>query len=304
MPVHDFGVALGRALLDALTPLQDWLSSVDAFERLLLRHGWRIPPEQTYFPQLKTTLALVDRIPGTLDKLDVLLATADPTLDEVTAALGEAIDLVDDLHKLASAPPPAGLPFPLNTATFWQSFPLDVVQTQIAHYIAARQQALHAVLSLFAVIDRESIPEDSGNGRSAHEEARLRWQRLKDIILDPRGLMADVYGWGAGFDHAKLLGALERAMLAFHAPVQLEIPPEEILLPYYEPTNPAFDQVRRLRTPFMSDIDAEGLAFEAGLSVLPVPPDGQKQGVPSGVFIAPYFEGQATTEVPLGACRT
>ena len=215
MPAQDVPLALGKALLDALRPLDRWFVDAFAFERLLLRHGWYAPADQNYFPQIQATFDLINAIPQASDEIDRVSGIVDPPLEEVLKAVDAALRVIDDLHTLSLKPPPSDLPFPLNSNEFWSSFPVDVAQTQIALYMAARKPAIYATLCLFGVIDSVPIGANAAIGRFAHEEAHFSWERLKNVILAPRDIMVDVYGWGGTFKHAKFLRAVERAMLAY-----------------------------------------------------------------------------------------
>ena len=251
MPAHDFLTDLAAASLDVLSELAERFSSLEFFERLLIRHGWQTPDSRTYFADVQAAFDLLNDVPALIDTVQVLRSSPEPDLTEVANALQAVVALLDDIETLASSGAHPNLPSPIGGQAFWSTFPRDVIQTEIILYLAARKPGTHAVLRLFGIIDEETVAADPAAGRMTHRELRLRWDRLGGLIGDPRQLMADVYGWGGTLEHAKLLRNVDAALSGFGVPAEPQVPTDTELTPFYDAGSPFRSLVRNLRVPFL-----------------------------------------------------
>lgn len=293
MSALSFLASLADALLDALAPLRDALASPAALAALIQREGWRPPADDAGLAALGAALALsgdVEQVAATL--ADV--ADGSPSLDELGAALDAASKLLNDLRAL-DRPPGDALPDPLDRDDFWSSFPLDLAEDLVSAYVERAHPTLFAPLHLFGILDETPIqPAADDPARLPYLKRQIRWDRLPTLVTDPAALPRDVYGWGGGFDHGKLLVRLERALAAFGLLVGRHAPVGELARRYY-PGDPPAD-LRLLQTTLLREQRKDG-GVELGLLALPIPPSSG--GAPDGLFVGPYVFGAAGTDILL-----
>jgi hypothetical protein len=299
MPSDDFLTGLGNALVDIARPLERAVQSPDSFGVLLVRHGWTPPAAGTYLTKVRDHLGVVKNIDDAVTILVELAGSEGLPMDRVQAALAASVKVGQDVQALAQLPPPAGMLAPLDTPAFWQEFPLELVQTLIADYLEVQRPVLYMPLHLLGIVEREPEAAAGRPGRIDYVRNDLRWDRLPQLFTNPKGLAADVYGWGGALNHDKLLSRLERATLALGLPAARRIPTPTLAAAYYDAASQHLPSVRELRCPLLVDRSLEDGHYELGLLVLPVPPRAQKSAAPTGLLIGPYVAGAAAAGVPL-----
>ena len=287
---------LGQALVDILDPLRRALDAPEAFEALLRREGWQPPPTRDYFTAVSAAFRLAGAVEAAVAAIEALLAGDHPDPSAVLAVIDRVTKVVADLRSIAK---PAGtLPPPFDTDAFWQTFPSDLVADLFMRYMELAQPIWFAPLHLLGVLDEEAVvPTDAG--RLAYTRSEVKWGRLATIFSDPSSLAGEVYGWGATFQYAKLVGRLERVLLAFGVPAGHYVPHRSLLDLYYASTVPPND-VRELRVPLIEERRPDTGFVRAGLLLLPIPAAGTPAAAPVGFFVGPYAYGQTAARVELG----
>jgi hypothetical protein len=299
MASDDFLTGLGNTLVDIARPLERAVQSPDAFGALLIRHGWQPPTGSAYLTKVRDHLGVVQNIDAAVKILVELAQSEGVPLERAQAALAASVKVGKDVQALAQLPPPAGMLAPLDTSAFWQEFPLELVQTLIADYLEVQRPLLYAPLHLLGIVEREPEPAGGRPGRLDYVRNELRWDRLPRLFTDPTGLAAEIYGWGGNLNHDKLLGRLERTVLALGLPAARRIPTPTLAAAYYDAGSQHLATVRELRFPLLADRSLQYGHYEIGVVVLPVPSEAQKAAPPNGLVIGPYVAGAATATVPL-----
>jgi hypothetical protein len=305
MAVADFLVDISKALLELVQPLQDALTSVDAFGSLLLRYGWQPPAVANYLPAVQSVFGLSTEVTALAAAVETLAAAPEPSADDVEAAYQAAVALLGTIRGLAGSGPPAGLsspPDPLGRADFWQTFPLELAEGLVVHYLEHAQPLLFAPLHLLGIVDTQWTPANQAAFRVDYLKTTLNWDRLGTLLSDPGALARQVYGWGGAVDYLTFFNRLARVLRAFDLPVQVSRAHHPLVATYYS-TPPA--GLRQLWLPVLSaEVPQAGgttAYLEASLYVLPVPSAPHpSSGAPAGFLVAPYLQGAASTTVALG----
>lgn len=301
MPTSDIAAGLISALVEVVEPVEDALTSVEAFEAFLLRLGWLPPENQAYFDEIRTILDLETELGNALAVVDDLRLNDGASLEDLAEALKVGIRITESLRELLTFSPPSSLPFPLNQSSFWSTFANDLIGDLFASYLQDVRPRLFAVLLVFGIIEEQSFPADLDNGRAAFVRLSVMWSRLPTLVSDPRQLMVEAYGWGGAFDHAKLLRNLQRAIQELGPPVDLKPAFDSALTSYFSETNPALDVIDQLTMPLFRELGADRANYaEVGLVVFPIPAAGDLGGDPIGVFLTPYIHGAASGDISLG----
>lgn len=292
-------LGVARTLSDVLRPLQDSLSSGETFAALLLEQGWRPPDVDGYLSNLEGAFGVLVDLPTIIEKVEQLSRVTSPSPTEVEGVLGIALTLIDRFRAF-SVPPPvaAGLPAPLNSQEFWEKFPVDLANRLFADYLEAAYPSIYGPLHVLGVIDEVLETADQRPFRVPFRRIDTRWDRLPLLVQDPRALVRDLYGWGSQLDHAKLLGRLERALLAFGLDAG-QHPPHHRLLEAYYPNGVPPD-VRELRARLFVLRDLESGYAELGLAALPIPARTTANGNPTGLLVTPYGNAELQGDLPIG----
>jgi hypothetical protein len=296
----DFFIGVAKALLDVVRPLEQAVQSADGFESLLLRYGWQTPTDQAYINEIQSIFALTNDIEQAVVLIEDIVAQDDFTFDDATKALQLTIDIVQKIRALATSPPPNALPPPLNDGNFWPAFAGDLAQDLFVGYLQVFLPTVYAPLHLLGIVDEEKVPANGAPGRIDYVRNTVRWDRLGKMFSDPNSLMVDVYGWGSVFLHDSFVRRLQRVMLAFGLPASLYRPLHALQSDYYADGNRFLPAVSELRAPFFIESESDVGYAEIGLTLLPIPALGDKNGAPVGFLVGPYLHGSASVDVPLG----
>jgi hypothetical protein len=288
---------LAQALLDVLDPLRKAVQSPEAFEALMRREGWQPPPTREYFATVSDSFKLVGALETAAGSIESLLSGNQPDAGAILAAIDAVVKVISDVRSIAK---PAGvLPPPFDSDDFWSTFSSDLIADLFLRYMEVAQPTLFAPLHLLGILDEELVKPDGAPHRVAYTRSNVEWGRLVTLVSDPTSLARDVYGWGATFDHDKLMRRLERVLLAFGIPVGRYVVHQSLLDRYYA-SGPAPDGVRELRVPLLEDRRPDVGFVRVGLLALAIPPAATPNGAPVGFFVGPYAYGQAATRVELG----
>src|SRR5215218_4195670 len=104
MPDRDFMVGIATALLDVVEPLEEALVSTDAFDALLLQHGWQPPSDESYLPRVTAVFNLTDDVQNAVALLDEVVAAEDVSIANVGAALAAVLAIIGRIRSFVDAP--------------------------------------------------------------------------------------------------------------------------------------------------------------------------------------------------------
>lgn len=286
--------AVARALAELLAPLAVAMESADNLSSLLADLGWDVQVPADDLPAVAAVLPVAD------DVLD-LIATAEELAD-ATSEAGELVgqivttassvfELIDGLAGLSRSDL-AGLVEPLDDPATWADLAAALPGYLLLEWVRGNHPLAFALLVLAGVV--ETIEREDGLPPSL----LLSWEALGDLLTDPGGQMASVYGWGGQFDHPRLLSALGATLRAAGADAALVPLPATMADAHFGGSAPA--EIQSLDTPLVDQV-ATGYV-RLGLVVAPVPADGGDE--PTGLLISHEVVGAASAEVSLGGGLT
>jgi hypothetical protein len=287
---------LADALLDVTKPLIDALASPSAFAALLRRNGWRPPPIEEDIAAVSAAFGLGGDVEQALSRLRDLIGNTDAVESELVEAVSALGKVWNDLRALGR--PAGALPPPFDRDDFWADFPRDLVQDLFLTYLERARPLLFGPLHLLGVLDETTVPPAPGDrARVLYSKREVRWDRIPTLLAHPESLAHELYGWGGALDHDRLLGRLERVLLAMRLPAARLPPMHALAARYYPPDHPPPSTLRELRVPLFDEHGQDG-AIEIGIEVLPVP--DEPGGDVRGLAVGPYASGQAAATMPIG----
>jgi hypothetical protein len=287
---------LADALLDVTKPLIDALASPSAFAALLRRNGWRPPPIEEDIAAVSAAFGLGGDVEQAISRLRDLIGNTDAVESELVEAVSALGKLWNDLRALGR--PAGALPPPFDRDDFWADFPRDLLQDLFLSYLERARPLLFGPLHLLGVLDETTVPPPPGDRtRVLYSKREVRWDRIPTLLVHPESLAHELYGWGGALDHDRLLGRLERVLLAVRLPAARLPPMHALAARYYPPDHPPPSALRELRVPLFAEHGHDG-AIEIGIEVLPVP--DEPGGDVRGLAVGPYASGQAAPTMPIG----
>jgi hypothetical protein len=202
-------------LAEMFVPIRLAFGNRERLQQLLDGAGWTVSLSTEQAAAVEAVLgigSLVDDLVGLLDQLDA------GELDEaeaisVMATMGP--DVLSSVRDLASIDPGdvAGLPAPLDDPNTWAELAVDLPEYLLARWLRLYHPTLAAILELTGVL--RTVPR---LGRSPRTEIDLG--AITQFLGDPGGHLRDVYRWGDGFDHARLVRGLTELTASFGLPAQ------------------------------------------------------------------------------------
>ena len=289
-----FVVQVVGALSRAFAPLADATASPEALAGLLARLGWETSPSAQVVQAIGGPSAAIERL-----ATDVANQAGATTLVADVASLLEDLAALEDL----TLGPGSGAPF--DSPAFWQALPQDLIALLLCEDLKANAPRLYGFLAFAGVLRTDARPEDPTIGRQAYEARVVDWGALGRTVASPSTWLADVYGWGQAFDHARFLQALAALGAGLGGAVSRLSPHPALLAPYVAPDNPDRRAIQLLSvSPFVVESPTLEALVKPALLVLPLPPDGSPSLPPEGLLLWPMVSGAAQTTVDLGPAAT
>jgi hypothetical protein len=282
---------LGQALASILGPLRGALDDSAQLDRLLAAAGW------------VTDDAVDDGAVGALgdaldigDDLDTLLELTDGDLSVVEAieAVAAGSRILQVLTELVTADPASweerladavdALPSPFDDAETLLLALADVGATLVSQWLGTALPVVRTTLR-FAGVLTGSVPE------------RVEWPGLIELFSDPVARFADTYGWGEPLS----LTAVDAAARAFGdlgtGPLRVTDVDPVIAARYWGDGPP--DGVRQYALPIaeVAAADSTELTADVALVLVPVPEGPEADPAPTGLLLAPV--ARAGVAVPI-----
>ena len=191
----------------AVSPLEERLGAGSA-QQFLSEIGLPAPDLVAQMPAVVTATTqvvakvaeLVPQIPGLvdaienqdLDEIKRVLEVATPAAKDLVTAVKSLATAIDSVAGSAGASGPA-------VRAFAAELPERLFGYMLSVHLEETAPTAYDLAVFLGIVELTDIPT---NGTiPAHLRRVVRFDRLGELIDDPFGLMADVYGWGtAGFD--------------------------------------------------------------------------------------------------------
>jgi hypothetical protein len=271
-------------------PVLDALNSEAEFASFIAELGWTLDPTAT-LAQLTPKFQGVT-LAGTTLVNDATSGKDSSTLES------DVVGLVEAMVALA-ATNPAGLPAPLDKQAFWTALPDDLLELLVYKYLAGNHRLLFGALAFVGVLSEKP---DQTAGRAPYPRKTVDWSRLTSALTKPDHMLADVYGWGASFDHVSFITNIGALLSGFRLSADVSSAESSLADLYYDGTNPVRDSLNRLLlSPFQvstSNTIASGF-IKPFVVVLPIPPDSDPASAPVGIVVFPAVTGHADVSIPL-----
>jgi hypothetical protein len=303
MPANAGGTAEQAAsyAAQALVTIGAVAGDATALAQALALLGWDVPPGVDLAGAMTIdTSAVAQQLATVLGSTPGDLADEALMAERYAALLAAVGALVAQIAAFASA-----LPGQLTAAGDYAA------QTQIATELPrrlldlltvaalARSQAALTLLVLLGVVQLVEYPADPAIYQVPHVRNVVQWNRIGQLLSDPRQVFADQYGWGtASFDAEQLLTNLGLFVQALSGrPVIRDLPQsvEETLAGAPVP-QAATDPSPQLLVSLVRETGA--ISVEADLSIHRLRPT-TTGGIDAGLEFVPYVRGSVTEELPL-----
>jgi hypothetical protein len=292
----DLVADLLAAWAEAVAPLADALDSPAGLAALIGELGWNLAPDAdnsitAIFTGVSTAITDLKNAAtelGAVAKGDdnaLLRAIADLTKG-VTAVTGEIRALTGNKGNPA-------WPAPLNDPAFWSSFPIEVLDYLIYHFLKETYPKLFGLLYFIGALGLDLV-DAPPVGREPYERPTVNWALIPAVVADPKSLFTRVYGWDGTFDHQKLSRAVEQLLGSFGVPGDAAEPYDRTLLdPYYDPGSTVPAGLLQINAPILFSVQDTGPAMTTeilSIVLLPIPAAGDKLGQPVGFAIFPLAQ--------------
>src|SRR4030095_14708182 len=177
---------LAEELAATLQPLHAAFASPEALRDFLEDLGWDF---ESAPPALDALRASVDQVFALLGDPDGLGTLDAARILNVVRAVFQAISRVSSDATLA--------------ADFKNEFPRQLVDYLVVDYLLNNQPRVGYLLMGLGIISVEDRPE--AGPRPPYVFRGFAWERLPDLLHDPRSHLKSVYRWGqSNFDSARL----------------------------------------------------------------------------------------------------
>jgi hypothetical protein len=269
---------LADQLAIALQPLHSAFESAGALRDFLEELGWDFDVAPTAIDRLRTPVEQVFAIlndPDGVDASDVprLLTSVRAVLDAVSGLASDA--------ELA--------------ADFKNEFPRQLVDYLVVDYLLYNQPRVGYLLMGLGILSVEDRPE--AGTRPPYVFRGFAWERLPDVLHDPKSHLTSVYRWGqSNFDSARLIDSLAGFLEAWHQQVSTDAVDESTAANLNKNAvqpDAISDAVLRLIL-FEDAIDAALANAGAGLFLLP-----ETASAKPGFAMLPFAAGNLTQDFPL-----
>jgi hypothetical protein len=192
-----------------------------------------------------------------------------------------------------------------NAAAVAAEFAKRLLDYLLTEQILAVSPPAYEALQVLGILELKS-PDDPGEShpnRSDRVRRVVLYERIPKLLIDPVGILREVYGWGTpNADLDLLVERLFYLMVSLGVPAALTFPPLEKEKSLASPvtvdtTGEAMHA--ELRLPLVH-ADLPGVTAEAGVGLLVVPPP---TGGSQGLALTPYAQGTLATDIALDARR-
>jgi hypothetical protein len=276
----DLAAGIGKAL-SALRPA---IASDADFRALASSLGWSAaaipPPVASLAAPLATLRGALDAVLAgnpTVGQLDALQLSARQTVDAIFALQGAAFD-------------PS-----LSADGFANVFPRQLVDRLLHDFLARQHSTALGILSCLGVV-RTGFAPKAGN-RPPRFDLAIAWGDLVPSLTSPGAVLKTAFGWGTpGFDVRKLLASVQDLAFSINIPAALEpMDPHAAAQISGLAFDPTARIARAIALPVLDRVEG-GVAFHAGLRLVPILPNGARL---PGLAILPYASAPLAERVKL-----
>jgi hypothetical protein len=271
-----------RNFINALRPLERYVSDAQSFRQFLYRLGWNaatVPPEYLALG------AMVAEAAADLENL-----ADEPEVDEVLALLEKVRSIHNGLTTLSEVP--SGVPA-AEASAFLGEITQRLFEILLVDYLATYANRMFSILQLLGVIDQQHFPETPSRPSFVH--TKILWSEIPAILSHPDSLPERVIGWGTPeLKLEKFLNLLSDFGQSVHAPVSIVQVPADLAGEYHPVGDPDQKRMRyMLKIPFFN-LNIAGQSREIGIEILELPGDGSKL---PGFIIQPRVPSEIGSEL-------
>ncbi len=272
---------IARTLADMTAPLKAALESPGALELLLADLGRPVTLTEDQAAAVAALLPIADA----LEALASASADDPPAavLEDAIAAATAVWEAVRVLSNL-SAGDLAGLPAPLDAPQTWGAIAADLPEYLLLRWLQLAAGPVYGLAHLAGIVTE--------GGAEGEPRARWSWTAVGDLLTDPGGHVAALYGWGGALDHVRLLDGIAglsaaAGLRARGAPARPELAGDADVDP----------DARGLELSVHRGFTADRSAFfEANVLVMPVRDGGEVRGL----LVTNQTLGSVAGDVDLG----
>ena len=269
---------LADELALALNPLHEAFESTGALRDFLEDLGWDFDAAPAAIDRLRTPVEQVFAILSEPDGIDA----------------GDIARILTSVRAVLKAVSGLGAEAEL-AAEFKNEFPRQLVDYLVVNYLLKNQPRVGYLLMGLGIISVEDRPETLT--RPPYVFLGFAWERLPDLLHDPKSHLTSVYRWGQStFDSARLIDGLAGFLEAWHQQVSTDAvdePTAANLNKNAVQPDAITDAVLRLIL-FQSANDAALANAGAGLFLLP-----ETASAKPGFAMLPFAAGNLSQDVPL-----
>ncbi len=270
-------------------PLQDALSSNDAFETFMAQFGYVIntipaPIMSLYTKVTDLQAAVAPIIGGTATSSDYLTAA------------GDLVALVAAIQNLSTGNFSA---YPQLGSNFATVFPKQLIDFLIISYFEGEHPVFASVLRILSIFQvNYTLPADTRNRQSYYAKTIL-WSNITALIQNPGSVLTNAYNWGDSqneYGIANLLSGAQQLFEGLGTISQVGRVDYQLARKIEEDNSiPAGSIHYSLDMLFYLKTLVSG-SLSAGIGVYPLAP---KTGRKPGVAFLPYVNGQYTVKTSL-----
>ncbi|HSB02790.1 MAG TPA: hypothetical protein VLE49_19230, partial [Anaerolineales bacterium] len=273
-----------RNFVNALKPLEQYVSDQQSFRQFLYRLGWNaatVPPEY---------LDLGQRVASAASDLEAL--ADEPDLNDVLTLLSKVRDIYDRINALSAVP--TGIPAP-DVSAFLSEITERLFEILLVDYLASYAARVFSILQLLGVIEQEHLPETPTRPSFVH--TRILWSEIPTIFSNPNSLPERVIGWGTPeLKLEKFLSLLSDFIQSVHAPVSIIQVADDLAGEYHPLADPDQARIRYLLRLPIFNLNIAGQNREIAIEILELPADGPKL---PGFIIQPRIPSEIGSELRL-----
>jgi hypothetical protein len=222
---------VGRGLTPIAEALEGSDTDIAAFVALL---GWDLPSIPSALKGLQTALTAVGDDIGALQLARIAVDEGSGTDDDVLQALGL---LAADIGVVALALDqlPAQLRTQLPQSFLDSTHIADHFLDRMFHRLLAtllrdESPTTYQIFYLLGIIEALAQPEDLTVSQPAYTLFEFHFDRIGKLFTDPKGLFADVYGWGTPTLKAdRLFLALQKLATTMVGPATIDYPSDSLV---------------------------------------------------------------------------
>ena len=300
--MSDFLAPFVTALAQAFTPLEKGFSSKDELEAFLFRYGWDVDVDGGQLDTINTAFAVAPLLDALVDNIDEL--TGDDNEARIRASL-EVLEQLKNLIEHVGALAPGGIGAlnpPFNQGAFWSEISGVLFEDLLVEYLRRHQSTIFTLLHLIGAI-RFARQTPAGAQRVPFTRSRIDWGQLGAFFASPNDALNDLYAWdkaGQDFDHAALLGAIERSLHSFGVRAALQSPRPSLATPLLHDATIAAG-ASELEVPIVDGIAAADQSYwKIGLVAVPVTDPVKTDVAPTGLAMAPILQGDLSVRSYFG----